>query len=838
MDVVIQETKKRPRPECFVSHTVEELIEWMAARQSDMRVAVEAGNAPEVSRLAVLLAKGSAQLKSSTLNPSMASNSDMSSVKVSRWRSVSARYGLRGVRIGEASHPGPPVLRRLRRRRSVPVEISSDEEPLMRYITRNVFPQVDGVETERDASQSEISETVPASQTALHEAGRQSPCEVPAHVLDALEEDLDRVDDVPPTVPAFSGAIEDTLQRRCAEPLATTQWDTVTENSVEGQNVIVERANSMACHDAVQCDKVAHVVDDRQPMRLTLVSSQATSVAEEFRLDTPSESRTLRRDRSSSVAPGDNSGDEVDELVSSATSDTVSLFGGSDVSGEEVLESVPEVAVEVPVLRAIGLQLREAWPMMDAVDLPLMFQHRPEVMRSVPHFLQGPFRNALLMALEEACHPERLRRERGWKLLMLLPRLLFHKRPRGGIVPKHKLVTRFEQFAQGQLGSLIRDSTEACEIASRNRARGSRRPVDDVTKRAERAQTLLMMGEVFAGRRRGCIGTRQHHDFASVEQPVQPIRELPREFREFQPAVPFMLDEQRFAQNVRSARRGAAPGPSGMTNEHFRILLSNPSHFQWLFRAGEQLARGDIPAVVVDVVRLGRMTALHKPDGGVRGIVVGDVLRRLVGRTIAQQLMPAVERYTAPFQYALKTRAGTECVAHVLQALTEADPTATVLSIDGISAYDLISRRAMLEALRRVPGGDQVLPFVRLFYDRQSTYLWEDDAGTVHHIVQGEGGEQGDPLMPLLFRLGAAWSVAGSPTHPRTHRAIAGISGRCVHCDHNGAGGAQFRHPSGAFAPPCEHPSAPREDQGVECQRCSSKGLRHPPSHRHECKEL
>ena len=121
-----------------------------------------------------------------------------------------------------------------------------------------------------------------------------------------------------------------------------------------------------------------------------------------------------------------------------------------------------------------------------------------------------------------------------------------------------------------------------------------------------------------------------------------------------------------------------------MTNEHLRILLSNPSHFQLLFRAAEQLARGDIPAAVVDVVRLGRMIALQKPDGGVRGIVVGDVLRRLVGRTIAQQVMSAVKRYTAPFQYALKTRAGTECVAHMLQALTEADPNATVFSNDGI----------------------------------------------------------------------------------------------------------------------------------------------------------
>ena len=34
---------------------------------------------------------------------------------------------------------------------------------------------------------------------------------------------------------------------------------------------------------------------------------------------------------------------------------------------------------------------------------------------------------------------------------------------------------------------------------------------------------------------------------------------------------------------------------------------------------------------------LGRVKALQNPDGGIRGIVVGDVLRRLVARTIAKQ---------------------------------------------------------------------------------------------------------------------------------------------------------------------------------------------------------
>ena len=68
-------------------------------------------------------------------------------------------------------------------------------------------------------------------------------------------------------------------------------------------------------------------------------------------------------------------------------------------------------------------------------------------------------------------------------------------------------------------------------------------------------------------------------------------------------------------------------------------------------------------------VGLNRMTALQKSSGGVRGIVVGDFLRRLVARTLAQQLAPAVERATSPFQFALTTKLGCECVAHIAQTL-------------------------------------------------------------------------------------------------------------------------------------------------------------------------
>ena len=77
--------------------------------------------------------------------------------------------------------------------------------------------------------------------------------------------------------------------------------------------------------------------------------------------------------------------------------------------------------------------------------------------------------------------------------------------------------------------------------------------------------------------------------------------------------------------------------------------------------------------------------------------MAGDFVRRLVARTMAQQLSTTVETATDPHHHAMFTRAGTECVAHALQVLTELDPQATILSIDGVGAYGSVSRNWMLE---------------------------------------------------------------------------------------------------------------------------------------------
>ena len=88
---------------------------------------------------------------------------------------------------------------------------------------------------------------------------------------------------------------------------------------------------------------------------------------------------------------------------------------------------------------------------------------------------------------------------------------------------------------------------------------------------------------------------------------------------------------------------------------------------------------------------------------------------------------------------------------HAVRVVTDHDPEMTVLSIDGIGAHDHVYRSSILSKLYEIPSLCSLLPFFRKTYARASTCWWSDEDGVSHRIGQHEGGEQGDPLMALLF---------------------------------------------------------------------------------------
>ena len=78
-------------------------------------------------------------------------------------------------------------------------------------------------------------------------------------------------------------------------------------------------------------------------------------------------------------------------------------------------------------------------------------------------------------------------------------------------------------------------------------------------------------------------------------------------------------------------------------------------------------------------------------------------------------------------------------MAHLLRTLLEEDPQNTVLSLDGIGAYDHAKRAAMLGRLSQLPDASRLIPFVLLFCGQPSVYFWSDQEGVAHEIAQGEG---------------------------------------------------------------------------------------------------
>ena len=195
-------------------------------------------------------------------------------------------------------------------------------------------------------------------------------------------------------------------------------------------------------------------------------------------------------------------------------------------------------------------------------------------------------------------------------------------------------------------------------------------------------------------------------------RPQEQRRQISPEILESRPEVPLSLDKELFVSAVRRSPSGSAPGPGGCTNEVLRMCLDDAHVLDLLCLAAEDFARGETPASR-SFLRA-TMTALSK-NGGIRGIATGSSFRRLEGKTLARQFGAVVE-VCAPFQFAFSSRAGTDCVGHAIRVMTDLDARATVLSVDGVGAYDHVLRSSMLEKLMEVHRLRPLIPFVRSTY--------------------------------------------------------------------------------------------------------------------------
>ena len=240
--------------------------------------------------------------------------------------------------------------------------------------------------------------------------------EVPLHVMEALEDDLDEErEEVPCPVVDPSGAARIPVRNRFSV-LESTVRDTecLMSTVVDGSSGDME-VFTMTDDAAGHVPREPRLQPDRR--RLVLIPQVQ---------DTPPSIQDRSEGEVAAVPPlvdhgvsgGESDRPLLDTESLSSQGFSTDIDGQSEVSGADEAES--EVEPDPPFRMPGVATLRAAFLLLDQVNLAVEMEERANVMKSVPKFLRGPYRIAMRTALEEICGGRRsqegVRQERGWKL--------------------------------------------------------------------------------------------------------------------------------------------------------------------------------------------------------------------------------------------------------------------------------------------------------------------------------------------------------------------------------------------------------------------------------------
>ena len=179
----------------------------------------------------------------------------------------------------------------------------------------------------------------------------------------------------------------------------------------------------------------------------------------------------------------------------------------------------------------------------------------------------GVFRSVLRVAFPERLAGVEANSEawtvRGWKLLLVLPRMLLHRPPRGGTVPRRKLEDRLRQFQEGDWLSLLRQSSASSQQGLTGAVRRGRRNPDEEATRAARALSLVQFCEISAGRHAlegACFAPGNFATLGTLTDPNRrppvPRQGLRQEIRRSEHLNPFELDLLEPDEVRRQGRQG------------------------------------------------------------------------------------------------------------------------------------------------------------------------------------------------------------------------------------------------------------------------------------------
>lgn len=223
-----------------------------------------------------------------------------------------------------------------------------------------------------------------------------------------------------------------------------------------------------------------------------------------------------------------------------------------------------------------------------------------------------------------------------------------------------------------------------------------------------------------------------------------------------EPVIFNNIDEESIYRAAKYTKGSA--GPSGMDSDAWRRILCSKSFggaSKDLCYAVALLARRLCtefvdPYSIEDLIAC-RLIPLDKNHGqGIRPIGIGEVLRRIIGRSITTLLKPDVVNAVGPLQLSAGQEGGCEAAVHAMRAMYEDDDSEGALFVDASNAFNSLNRIESLLQIRYICP--EFSTFLINTYRIPAKLYISGSKG--NFIYSEEGTTQGDNTASSFYSLG------------------------------------------------------------------------------------
>ena len=202
-------------------------------------------------------------------------------------------------------------------------------------------------------------------------------------------------------------------------------------------------------------------------------------------------------------------------------------------------------------------------------------------------------------------------------------------------------------------------------------------------------------------------------------------------------------------------RTKGAAGPSKFDADDWRCILGSNIFGKHGAELRKSLARMTKVMCASEVSKKGSLEAflacqlipLNKSPG-IRPIGIGEVLRRIMGKTVMMVLKKDVIHLAGALQVCAGQQAGVESAIHSMVDLFESDTTSAIIQIDATNAFNSLNRKVFLYNIKIICP--ELTNFVYNYYTSSSRLFVRGGK----EISSEEGTTQGDPIAIRLYALG------------------------------------------------------------------------------------